>query len=225
MAERLEGADPAGSEAKLNDVSAQASLAGELTEIATGHKTNPPVPGKLDFLIHPDYKTASRGETSEHEQAAKDQWLEEIEKIAADPRRILIILSSSTASEQDEGQAVDVELISTAEKQLGTRCIVAPYIEEDLSVYADEIKKALVQSGLIDGRDLTAFSSSAFGEYAEACVVQIADELNRHLGLKKKTQVKTRMSLSIHGENNPGVNTEVRRIINELHLNRVVTND
>ncbi len=184
-----------------------------------------PSEGKLDFLIHPDYRTARHGETSEHEEAARVHWFKEIEKIAENPQRILIILSSSTTEEQDQGDAVDAKLLLTAQEKLQERCIVVPYVEEDLSVYAQEIKEILVQNGLIEGKDLTEFSSSAFGEFAEACVVQIANELNQHLGLKRKTQIKTRKSLSIDGADSREVNTEVRRVINLLHLGGVVTKD
>ena len=178
--------------------------------------------GKLDFLIHPNYRTAMRGEVSEQEETAQAKWEIEVGKIAADPRRVLIILSSSTAEELAGEKAVDAALIANAEARLQERCIVVPYTEEDLDVYAAKIKAALLESGLIDEASLPNLSSSAFGEYAEACVVQIADELNKHLGLNPKTQVRTGRSLSIDGEDSQSVNSAVREVINRLHLQRVV---
>lgn len=180
--------------------------------------------GKLDFLIHPNYRTAMRGETAAHEESARTHWETEIDKIAADPRRILIILSSSTEQELTNTEAVDAALIAKAQTQLQERCIVVPYAEEDFGVYATKIKTALLEKGLIDEEKLPDFSSSAFGEYAEACVVQIADELNKYLGLNPKTQIRTGRSLSIRGEDSQLVNSAVREVINRLHLQRVVVN-
>jgi len=181
---------------------------------------------KLDFLIHPYCHRDIKQEYSEHENVAGIKWYEEIEKISQNPNKFLVILATSTVEEQQQQEASDQEIISFAQEKLGNRCIVLPYVEADISQYTDELKKELIKRGIInDDDDLQSFSSSAFGEYAEVCVIQIADELNQSLGLRKKTQVSSHKSLSIDGPDSREVNTAIRSAINKLNLKRVVASD
>lgn len=177
--------------------------------------------GKLDFLIHPYYKQAISGEASEHEEEVAQRWRETVDQIADDDRRVMVILASSTKEELLEG-APDTDIVTYAEKTLGERCITIPYIEEELSVYGGIIEEELQQRFDVSPEDIKNLSSSAFGEYAEVCVVQIADDLNRSVGLQKKTQVQPSKSLSIHGDTDRvSVHSEVRRVKNSLHLSGV----
>ncbi len=181
---------------------------------------------KLNFLIHPYYRKDVVKDDSEHEKTAASKWYREIEKIAGEPNKFLIILSTSREKEQQKKQAVDQKIISFAQEKLGDRCIVLPYVETDIPEYADQLKKELKNRGIISkDSDLREFSSAAFGEYAELCVLQIADELNQSLGLKRKTQVSGYKSLSIDGPDSKKVNSAVREVINKLNLKRVVARD
>ena len=189
--------------------------------------------GKMEFLIHPNFESTSDFHAdfdspekvgrlkSEREMVLR--WKERVLKLEKNPQKILVIFSSSTSEQQLDGGAIDREIINFAKEKLGSRCVVLPKSSEYSSLYQDtenhagQLLEELKKNGFIkNDEDVKDFSSVAFGEWSEACVMSVSSQINEKLGLNKETRLLTKDSLGIGGVNDKTVNSNTKHVLNQM---------